>query len=189
MDRYSDQQLMDLVRQHDEEAYTEIYKRYNGVLFVHALRMLDSEEEAKDVVQDLFVVLWQRRGDIKIRGSLSAYLYSAVRNRILDQISRSRTHDRYIHSLASFIAEGVNGTDHLVREKELSQIIEREVALLPDRMQHIFRLSRSNELSHKEIAEKMNLSDKTVKKQISNALIILRKKLDIAFAVILFLLH
>ncbi|MCD8539128.1 MAG: RNA polymerase sigma-70 factor [Leadbetterella sp.] len=192
MNRYSgqeDQQLMDLVRQHDERAFTEIYHRYKGVLFVHAFRMLESEEEAKDVIQDLFTVLWQRRQDMVLKGNLSSYLYSAVRNRILDQMARSRTRDRYIHSLEGFLREGEEMTDHLLREKELSQLIEREVALLPEKMRQIFRLSRGSELSHKEIAEKMNLSDKTVKKQISNALIILRKKLDMAFALLLVLLH
>lgn len=190
MDRYSgqnNQQLMDLVRQHDEQAFTEIYNRYKGVLFVHAYRMLENAEEAKDIVQDLFTVLWSRRSEIVLTGSLSSYLYAAVKNRILDQMARDKTRDRYIESLAGFIEEGEYITDHQLRENELNRLIEKEVSLLPAKMRQIFEMSRINNLSHKEIAKEMDISDKTVKKQISNALIILRKKIDVAFAVLLML--
>lgn len=191
MDRYSgqsNQELMDLVRQHDERAFTEIYNRYKGVLFIHACRMLENAEEAKDVIQDLFTVLWSRRNEILITGSLSSYLYAAVKNRILDQMAKDKSRDRYIDSLAGFMEEGEYITDHQLRENELSRLIEKEVALLPAKMRQIFELSRVSNLSHKEIAAEMNISDKTVKKQISNALIILRKKIDVAFSVLALLL-
>lgn len=179
---------MDLVRQHDERAFTEIYNRYKGVLFIHACRMLENTEEAKDVIQDLFTVLWSRRNEILITGSLSSYLYAAVKNRILDQMAKDKSRDRYIDSLAGFMEEGEYITDHQLRENELSRLIEKEVALLPAKMRQIFELSRVSNLSHKEIAAEMNISDKTVKKQISNALIILRKKIDVAFSVLALLL-
>ncbi len=192
MDRYSGQsnkRLMDLVRQHDEQAFTEIYNRYKGVLFVHAYRMLENAEEAQDIIQDLFTVLWSRRSEIVLTGSLSSYLYAAVKNRILDQMARDKTRDRYIDSLAGFIEEGEYITDHQLRENELNRLIEKEVSLLPARMRQIFEMSRINNLSYKEIAKEMNISDKTVKKQISNALIILRKKIDVAFAVLIVLFN
>lgn len=180
---------MDLVRQHDEQAFTEIYNRYKGVLFVHAYRMLENAEEAQDIIQDLFTVLWSRRSEIVLTGSLSSYLYAAVKNRILDQMARDKTRDRYIDSLAGFIEEGEYITDHQLRENELNRLIEKEVSLLPARMRQIFEMSRINNLSYKEIAKEMNISDKTVKKQISNALIILRKKIDVAFAVLIVLFN
>lgn len=192
MDTYSgldNQQLMDLVRQHDEQAFTEIYNRYKGVLFVHAYRMLENTEEAKDIIQDLFTVLWSRRSEIILTGSLTSYLYAAVKNRILDQMAREKTRDRYIDSLAGFIEEGEYITDHQLRENELNLLIEKEMALLPAKMRRIFEMSRVDHLSHKEIAAEMNISDKTVKKQISNALIILRKKIDVAFAVLMLLFN
>lgn len=191
MKEYSGQsngQLMALVRQHDERAFTEIYNRYKGVLFVHAYRMLENAEEAQDIIQDLFTMLWSRRSEIMITGSLSSYLYAAVKNRILDQMAKDRNRDRYIDSLAGFMEEGEYITDHQLRENELSHLIEKEVALLPAKMRQIFELSRLSNLSHKEIAAEMNISDKTVKKQISNALLILRKKIDVAFSLLALLL-
>lgn len=182
---HQDLELMALIREDDQQAFAELHSRYKGVLFVHALRMLDDEDEAQDVVQELFVTLWTRRSEIILHSGLSSYLYSAVRNRVLDLIAKKKTEEKYIRSLAQFIAEGENVTDHAIRQKELAVIIEREVALLPDRMKEIFQLSRNENRSYKEIADELNISDKTVKKQVSNALTILRKKLEVVMTLFL----
>ena len=184
---FSDAELMLLLSGGDGLAFAEIYQRYTGALFIHAYRILGDEEEAKDVIQELFAVLWIKRNTIVLRTSLSSYLYSSVKNRILDFIAHKKVEDRYVRSLGRFIDEGEYVTDQQVREKELSELIEREVALLPPRMREVFELSRRDNLSYKEIAEELNISDKTVKKQVNTALSILRQKLDIAFICAFFL--
>jgi RNA polymerase sigma factor (sigma-70 family) len=93
----------------------------------------------------------------------------------------------YTKSFQDFLDEGEYITDNYIREKEFSQIIEKEIAALPDKMRQVFELSRRQNLSRKEIAEKLNLSEKTVKNQITNALKILRGKLDIISFLILLL--
>lgn len=181
--QHNDQALITLLKEGDEFAFAELHGRYKAVLFVHAYRMLGNEDEAKDIVQEVFTALWARRNDAPVIASLPAYLYSAVRNKVLDCIARKKTEEKYIRSLAMFMEEGENITDREIREKELTRLIEREISLLPTRMREIFELSRYENLSYKEIAEELQISDKTVKKQVSNALIILRKKLDVAFSI------
>lgn len=184
MDPYqqsSDFELAALLAQDDDQAFAEIYQRYKGVLFLHAYRMLGDQEEAKDILQELFTTLWVNRKSIKLTTSFSSYLYKAVRNRIFDVIAHRKVEQKYISSLADFIENGECVTDQQVREKELTVLIEREVSLLPPKMRAVFELSRNTDLSYKEIAEELHISDKTVKKQVSNALTILRQKLDIAF--------
>jgi RNA polymerase sigma-70 factor (ECF subfamily) len=184
MDPYqqsSDFELAELVAQDDDLAFAEIYQRYKGVLFLHAYRMLGDQEEAKDILQELFTTLWVNRKSIKLTSSFSSYLYKAVRNKILDVIAHRKVEQKYITSLVDFIENGECITDQQVREKELTVLIEREVSLLPPKMRAVFELSRNTDLSYKEIAEELHISDKTVKKQVSNALTILRQKLDIAF--------
>ncbi len=185
--KHSDLELVDRISEDDGLAFAEIYQRYKGVLFLHAYRILGSEEEAKDVLQELFTVLWVRRNSIVLKTSLSAYLYSAVRNRIFDCLAHKKVEEKYISSLARFIEEGECVTDQQVREKELGEQIEKEISLLPPKMREVFELSRNNNLSYSEIARELNISDKTVKKQVSNALHILREKLDIAFIITVFL--
>src|SRR5690606_994169 len=108
-----------------------------------------------------------------------AYLYISIRNRILNIIAHKHVQSVHIQSLQHLINQGVCQTDYLVREKELRAIIEEEIAALPNKMQEIFEMSRSQYLSHKEIASALDLSEHTVKKQVNNALRILRTKLGI----------
>ena len=177
----SDLELAAQIANDDEQAFAEIYRRYKGVLFLHAYRMLGDQEEAKDILQELFTTLWLNRKEIKPHTSFSSYLYKALRNRIFDVISHKKVQQRYISSLAAFIEQGECVTDHQVREKELAVLIEQEVSLLPAKMREVFQMSRNTDLSYKEIAQELHISDKTVKKQVSNALHILRQKLDLAF--------
>ncbi|TLV00315.1 RNA polymerase sigma-70 factor [Dyadobacter luticola] len=177
----TDLELAALIANDDDQAFAEIYRRYKGVLFLHAYRMLGDQEEAKDILQELFTTLWLNRKVIKPHTSFSSYLYKALRNRIFDVISHKKVKQKYISSLAAFIEQGECVTDQQVREKELTVIIEQEVSLLPPKMREVFEMSRNTDLSYKEIAQELHISDKTVKKQVSNALHILRQKLDLAF--------
>lgn len=191
MDNYqghTDSALLALVADNDELAFAEVYRRYKGVLFLHARRILGNDEEGKDVLQELFTTLWTRRSSIDLKTNLSAYLYASVRNRVFDIIAHRKVEQKYIASLASFIEKGEYVTDQQLLAEELRELIEREIAALPPKMREVFELSRKEELSHKEIADQLHISDKTVKKQVNNALHILREKLDTVFSSIACLL-
>jgi len=169
--------LLSRVREGDESAFEAIYKRYYSLLYIHACKLLKESGEAEDCVQEVFSGLWQKAGQLEISVSLSSYLYTSIRNRVLNRIEHKRVKDAYLFSMQRFMKEGVSITDEELRVRELTALIEREIAALPEKMREVFELSRREELSHKEIAEKLNISDKTVKKQVSNALKILRGRL------------
>ena len=173
----SDIELTELLKNGDAAAYTVIYNRYFDALYIHAYRRLNNKEEAQDIIHELFTQLWTKRTAIDIKSSLASYLYSAVRNKILDLIAHQQVEFKYMSSLQDFMIHGTCITDHRVREKQLAELIEKGIADLPPKMKEVFELSRKEKLSHKEIAEKLNLSEETVKKQVSNALKILRVKL------------
>lgn len=175
---FSDQELASLLKKGDHLAYAEIYNRYKAVLYRHALRILNNKEEVNDIIHELFLTLWVKREEMEVTVKLSSYLYSSIRNRILDYISRNKFVTNYIDSIQEYIQRAVPQTDQQVRLKELTALIEKEVAALPEKMREVFEMSRNQELSHKEIAEILNISDKTVKKQINNALKILRPKIN-----------
>ena len=184
-DCLTDQQLVQLLKQNDEKAFTAIYHRYKAVLFVHAYKMLQSKEDAKDIIHELFSTLWSKRAEIQLSGQLSGYLYTAVRNRVLDCISRKQTESNYINSFQQFIDRGEEVTDHRIREQQLASVIEQEIANLPPKMREVFELSRKAHLSHREIAERLDLSELTVKKHVNNALKILRGRLTILLILML----
>lgn len=173
----ADLDLFALLKKGNKHSYEEIYHRYKKLIYLHAYKMLQDEEEAKDIVQELFTQLWSRRAELQVESSLSGYLYTAARNRVLDRIARGKIEKKYIASLQNFAETDTHITDHLVREKELKLLIEKEIASLPAKMRLVFELSRKEYLSHREIADKLQISEATVKKQINNALKVLRVRL------------
>jgi RNA polymerase sigma-70 factor (family 1) len=175
----SDLELTALLREGDAAAYTVVYNRYFNELYIHAYSRLRDKEEAQDVIHELFASIWNKRADLVLKSSLPAYLYTAVRNRILDVIAHQQVESKYVSSLQHFLEEGYCVTDHQVRERQLAALIEKGISELPPKMREIFELSRKQAMSHKEIAEQLNLSEQTVRTQVKNALRILRLKLGL----------
>ncbi|TCC95730.1 RNA polymerase sigma-70 factor [Pedobacter hiemivivus] len=174
----TDAELFSLLCNSDHKAYTEIYDRYSGLLYVHAYKRIRNREEARDLIHELFSVLWSKRDQIILKTELSAYLYRAVRNRVIDLVNHSKLQSSYISSFDGFLNNGTNITDHVIRQKELSLLIEKEIDSLPEKMKQVFNLSRNEYRSHKEISETLEISELTVRKQINNALKVLRPKLS-----------
>ena len=175
--KHTDTELFDLVKEGNAMAFAEIYDRYWALLYKHAYRLIKDQDLAQDVVQEVFVSLWDKINAIDLQFSINSYLYTAVRNKVLNLIQRDKVKNNYIESFANFVASSEAITDYRLRERLLKEKIEKEVAALPSKMRQLFEMSRIKNMSHKQIAEELNLSDKTVKKQMSNAIKILRLKL------------
>jgi RNA polymerase sigma-70 factor (family 1) len=184
----NDEKLMELLRSSDGSAYEELYGRYWAMLFRHARHMLSNDEEARDVIQEVFLSLWAKAPDIAVETSVSSYLYGMVRYKVLDQIDKRKVQRRHLQSLDNFLDRGEYTTDDTLRENELSRIIEREISMLPGKMREAFELSRKSHYSYRQISTIMGISDQTVKKQIYNALKILRLKLGTACLFMIFLI-
>ncbi|MES2378467.1 MAG: RNA polymerase sigma-70 factor [Bacteroidota bacterium] len=174
---YSDQDLVLLLQQGSQAAYLEIYDRYQFVLQQHAYRKLGDLAEAQDILQELFFQLWDKREQLDLHTHLRGYLFTAVRNKILNHYYKQQRENQYLASLQDFIDQDSYSTDLLLREKELAELIEKEIAALPPRMQEVFRMSREQHLTHQQIADILGKSVQTVSAQIRNSLKILRLKL------------
>jgi len=179
--KLTDPELILLLKEGDQMAYTQIYDRYQTLLFLHAIKKVREEEDAKDMVQEIFTDLWTRKKELSLQGTLSAYLYTCVRNKFVNLLQHKEVRMRFSASFQSFIDESTGGSDLLIREKQLAYLIEKEISALPDKMQKIFVLSRREHKSYKEIAAELNISEETVRKQVKNALKILRVKLGTVF--------
>ena len=178
--QFTDLELTESLRQGDQAAYTEIFSRYNKLLYSHTYNKLRNREEAKDIVQEVFYSLWANRDKSLPQRNLIGYLFMATRYKIADLLSREQVKNKYVVSLQKFIDQAPEYSDHLVRKNQLRKIIEEEISALPARMQEVLRLSRFEQLSHKEIAEKLNISEETSKDQVKKALKILRVKLGLS---------
>lgn len=172
----SDSDLILLLREGSENAYTEIYNRYYYLMIVFAYKKLRDEELAKDLIQELFANLWEDKEVMSKVNNMAAYLIIAVRNRMFDYFAHQNVKSKYIQSIAEY-SNNLNNTDYLIRENQLKEYIEKAISELPSKMREVFELSRKSDLSYKEIAEKLSISERTVNNQITNALNRLRTKL------------
>lgn len=177
-DNLTDQELTSLLKEGDKLAYTVIFERYSEILLRHAYRLLTDKHESYDVVQDVFLNLWQKHTEIIFKTSLSSYLYAAVKNKIFNLLSHQKLVVRYAQSISQYMVEGYNITDDQVMERELSAVIEREINALPAKMREVFLLNKREGLSYKEIGDKLNISDQTAKQQVYKAVKILKPKID-----------
>ncbi|TKC65627.1 sigma-70 family RNA polymerase sigma factor [Pedobacter hiemivivus] len=177
----SDAKLVQLLQASDHNAYTEIYNRYFQLLFVHARKKLNDADLAKDILQEIFTKIWMKREIQLTATNLTGYLYTLMKNRILDLYLHQEVKTKYMRAAKSFIVTNKSsGTDALVREKDCSAHINQEIAALPPKMREIFELSRKNQLSYKEIAEKLNTNENNVSKQINNGLKVLKRRLMVS---------
>ena len=182
--RYSDMELADLLKEGDQQAYTAIYDRYKTLLYIFTLRRLGDREESKDLISDLFTAIWSNHSTITLKSSLSAYLYTSARNRIIDLITHKQVQSRYIDSFQGYLDQGEDNADHLVRSKELTALIDLEISALPIKMREVFLLSRETYLSRAEIAIKLGISEETVKSHMHHAIKILKARLNSFFFIV-----
>lgn len=177
----TDHQLIELLRKDDRSAFTEIYHRYAKSLtgFAVSNYKLFDLTDASDVLHDLFAWLWAERREIEITGSLKNYLFTAIRNRIIDHIRKNSSKQRYAAFLQALEESYAHSALQHLEAKELKQFLENSLAQLSPRVQEIYNLSRKEHLSVKEIAERLAISEQTVKNQLTTALNYLKKSLPL----------
>lgn len=173
----SDLDLVELLRADNQRAFNELFERYHSMLLKFAYSRVGEREVARDLVQTLFLDLWERRHSTQVPGEFRPYLYTIIRNRVIDHYKHQQVSQRYIDSVQSYLINLDEATDHLIRHRDLSALIEKEVAALPKSLRDVFELSRSSNYTRKEIAEALNITEIAVKNRMHRALDILRKAL------------
>lgn len=167
---FTDAELIELVKADDKDAFTEIYNRFHGLLYLYACKITRDDDLAEDLVQELFINIWDKRQALNFTSSISSYLYSSIRYKFFDLVDKQKVRADYLHTMQFLLDHHAYDTDNYIAEKELSATIEKAISELPDKMRIIFLLSRKNNLSNKEIATELNIAEKTVKNQLSIAL-------------------
>ncbi|HWV68852.1 RNA polymerase sigma-70 factor [Chitinophaga sp.] len=184
-----DASLLELMKKDDQEAFTIIYNKYWYPLMQHVMKAVRIYSEAEDIVQEIFVSIWKNRARLEIRAALSTYLFNSGRYMAIRNIERNVTRSNYLQRLSDQIDNGgAPSPETLLHMRELEERIEQAIESLPEKMKEIFNLSRKQQLSYREIAAQLGVSEETVRKQISNALNRLRTQVGYAPAGLIFLL-
>ncbi|RGS53782.1 RNA polymerase sigma-70 factor [Bacteroides uniformis] len=158
----------------NEDAFCELYAAYKNRLIYFAMRFLKSREYAEDVFQDAFTIIWQGRRFINPDASFSSYLYTIVRNRILNQLRDLVNQDKLKEQILQQAVDYSNDTQNEILANDLKQLISCAMQQLTPRQRKIFEMSREQQMSHKEIADVLGISVNTVQESISTSLRTLR---------------
>jgi len=158
----------------DESAFCELYATYKNRLFYFTMKYLKSSEFAEDIYQDAFAVVWQTRHFINPDLPFSSYLYTIVRNRILNLMRNIDAEDNLKEYILSQAIDYTEKTHEKIVENDLQDVLSKALSKLTDRQQEIFDMSRNQGLSYREIAARLNISVNTVHVHISTALKILQ---------------
>jgi len=176
--------LVDL-KNKEIKAYEELFFRYHGRLVLFARKFTGDLQPAQDIVQDAFLILWEKSDTLSIDSSPKAYLFQAVRNSCLNY----KRHLNIRHTVEDELNFKINLSEKSIYsdfndpyfsllELEMQQKIEEIINTLPEKCLEVYKLSRQNNLHNKEIAEKLGISVKMVEKHISKALSVLKSELS-----------
>ncbi|SEO08164.1 RNA polymerase sigma-70 factor, ECF subfamily [bacterium A37T11] len=157
------------LQQGDEQAFTAIYQQFGLLLYAYAYKLCGKEDDAKDIVQDIFTFLWNARQTMEIPSSLRAYLFSAVRYKFLNLVAHEKVKDDYAEQFRKYVTQRNGDADDALLLKDLINQVEKVAATLPGKMGKVFTMSYLEHYTHLEIAEALEISEKTVKNLLSEA--------------------
>lgn len=165
---FSDQELLLQLKEDDRFAFDEIYNRYWKFLFTASYNATKNRDDSLDVCQIVFLWLWENRKHIEINTNLKAYLYTAVKYKIANLIRHGKVRESLFDNLHLIDIRTYKETE--LEIKELKNFIDQLINKLPGKCREVFLLSRTEHLTHKQIAERLGITEKTVDDHITRAL-------------------
>ena len=173
-DKLSDQKLIKQIAKGNQLAFTQLFDKYWKSLSSTACKVLKDRDAAHDIVQEIFVDLWLKRENLSVE-HVSSYLHTAVRYRVINHIQKHRVSMTDLDFVDEF--KSLNTTEEFLNLRELHEVLKQSVSELPPQCSKVFRMSRFDYLSNKEIADKLGLSVRTVENHIAQAIRLLRPKI------------
>ncbi|GAB3958454.1 RNA polymerase sigma-70 factor [Spirosoma harenae] len=173
---WDDVQVLKALSEGNRLALAELYERYWYDLYRVAFQKTKSREVAEELVQDLFVQLWQKRESLEVR-QVNFYLFRALKYSVIDHIKRQVVEEKYLAYQHFFAQQANSSTEDQVAYDNLVETIESELLKLPPKTQEVFRLSRFEGQTIPEISQRLSITDKVVEYHLSKALKLLRVQL------------
>lgn len=183
-----DDVLIDGLRKGDEEIFGLIFRKYWFSLYQVAYKKVQSHEDAEEIVQSLFVELWEKREQLSIN-DLGKYLRTSLRNRFIDFVRKTMVEDKYAVYYKSFSTFRHQHTEESIAYNDLREQMTKGLSQLPEKTREILSLSRMAGLSNHQIAKRTKLSEKSVEYHISKCIKLLRRHLQDFLAVLVILVE
>ncbi len=174
---HTDEELVRRLGMDDNHAFRLLYERYWDKLLAHAYIKLHSEQEAEEIVQDAFTGLWRRRSSLLLKNSFYTYISAVVKYEVLRRLASRKVKSDFEKNVIRLYEEADNSTQQWLNYEDLREQIESTIQALPEKCRLVFRLSREEGLSERQIADVLQISPKTVEAHKTRALRALRTSL------------
>lgn len=174
----TNKELLLLIKKDDKVAFYNLYERYSKKLYAFVLKYLKQDCDAEEIVQEVFVKIWESRSKIDVDSSFDSFLFTIGYNATISLFRKRLNQKKYLDHIKSI--QYIDNAANFIEEIELNELNQRVELLLNEltpRQKEIFQLSRSEGLSHSEIANKLNITVNTVKKHMTNSLVFLKKNI------------
>jgi RNA polymerase sigma-70 factor, ECF subfamily len=172
-----DSVLVSRIRQNDKDAFKSLYNRYSKKIYFFSIKYLGNIIETEELVQTVFINVWENRKSLDPANSVKSYIYKAAVNYIYNYLKKKSLHARFIEVQTSKDEIHSNLTYEQIFFNDLEKSINSIVGTLPSQQQKIFHLNRDEDLTHMEIASKLDLSVRTVENQMYRAIKTIREVL------------
>ncbi len=182
-----EEELIPLLTRGNRKAFKEIFNRYNHFLLSYADRLTRDTQESEDLIQEIFVRVWEQRERFDPSRSLFNYLKVSVRNGFLNQERSKNNRTAFKEELLHYLTQGYDGADQKLLDKELISRLENIARSLPGKMGKVFLMTHFENYSNEEIAVALQVSDKTVKNLLSQAVVNIRLRLGLSVALAILL--
>jgi RNA polymerase sigma-70 factor, ECF subfamily len=183
-----DNQLFESLKAGDITAFEMLFRTFYQPLCNYAFTFVQDHDEAEEIVQSTFLMVWEKKEVLEIRTGVKPYLYAMVRNACLNMIKHEKVKQQHVAVEMSIGERSVESVTRTVMASELEARIYRAMEALPEQCRLVFKLSRFEELKYAEIAAQLNISIKTVENHMGKALKIMREQLKEYLPILLILM-
>lgn len=175
--QYSEAKIVRKLKQGDKKAFEIIFNKYKEKLYFYAFGFLHSKSETEEIVQNVFVSLWEHRSYMDDSLSIKNYLYKATVNKIYNHLKHAAIHQKYMEYKTAFSSHIDENTQKTIFHNNLEETVESLVSRLPEKQQLIFRMSRFEGIANIDIAKKLKISIRSVENQVYRALKYIKENL------------
>ena len=185
----NEKHIIDSIYSGDRKIFSVIYKEYFNALCSYATNYVDDREEVKNIVQDVIINIWENRAKANEIKSLRSYLFGSVHNQCLNNIKHKRIVEKHQENITLTLKEMSMETVDFLESEEDVNMIHRAIESLPEQTKKVFKMKRFESLSYKEIAEHLQISDRTVDTHMTKAMKLLKEKLGHLLMVLFITYH
>jgi RNA polymerase sigma-70 factor (ECF subfamily) len=173
----NDSRIEKALKDGDEATFEQAFRQYYGRLCTYVAGFTNDIDEAEEVVQQVFVDIWEKRKELSVSVSFKSYLYRAAHNRAINRIRHGKVRQLHADEYRHVTSLSHENTAEAIHQKELQKKIAEAINVLPEQCRMVFKLSRFEDLKYSEIADQLGISVKTVENHMGKALRILREEL------------